>query len=207
MDDLLDLADQLRVFTPFGVPDFFLHDRQGHHMQMIVVDRVAQVFRQSAVEFVSVHDGGEDVLRAVFLLREAEDLRIETAGVVITAVFLKVGRVHIEDHFVEEFGVRLQAAQRDGTVLDHLIQGRVIGQVSAALEVDVPGRLREIHVHVFVVLIFSLDMALRFADARLGVLLDTGNGIFFTHRQFLLRLFFAGVWRGLHSFFKVCNPL
>ena len=75
------------------------------------------------------------------------------------------------------------------------------------MEVDVPGRLAEIHVHVFIVLVFALDVALRFADARLGVLLDTGNGIVFTHGRFLLLLFFAGVGRGLHSFFKVCNPL
>ena len=72
---------------------------------------------------------------------------------------------------------------------------------------NVPGRLREIHVHILVVLVLALDVALRFADARPGVLLDTGNGIVFTHRRFLLPLFFAGVGRGLHSFFKVCNPL
>ena len=82
-----------------------------------------------------MHDGGEDVLRAVFLLGEAEDLLIEAAGVFIAAVFLEVRGVHIEDHLVEELGIRLQAAQGYSAVLDHLIQGRVIGQISAALEV------------------------------------------------------------------------
>ena len=207
MDDLLDLADQCRVFTPFGVPDFFLHDRQGDHMQMVVVDRVAQLFRQRAVQFISVHDGGENVFRAILLLREAEDLLIKATGVVIAAVFLKVGRVHVENHFIEKLGIRLQSAQGNGSFFDHLIQGRVVGQISAALEMDVPGRLREIHVHVFVVLVLALDMALRFADARLGVLLDAGNGIVFPHSFHLLSFLLCGVGRGLHSFFKVCNPL
>ena len=71
-------------------------------MQMIVVDRIAQLFRQRAVELIGVHNGGENVLRAVFLLREAKNLLIEPAGVVIAAVFLEVRGVHIEDHLIEE---------------------------------------------------------------------------------------------------------
>jgi hypothetical protein len=40
---------------------------------------------------------------------------------------------------------------------------------------DVPGRLREIHVQVFIVLVLALNVAFRFADARLGVLLDAAT--------------------------------
>ena len=52
--------------------------------------RMAELIGQGGVQLIGVHDGGEDVLRAVFLLGETIDLFIERAGVIIAALILEV---------------------------------------------------------------------------------------------------------------------
>jgi len=57
---------------------------------------------------------------------------------------------------------------------------------------DVHRRPGEIDVHVFIALVFALDVALGFSDARLGVLLDAGNGVVFIAYSFSLPFLAAG---------------
>lgn len=111
-----------------------------------------------------MHDGGDDVLLAVKLLCEPIGFFIESAGVFVPAVLLKVFRVHVEDHLVKDLGVGLESAKRNLALIDKLIQIFVIRQISAALERDIHGRAGEIDVHVFIGFVFPFDVSLKLAD-------------------------------------------
>ena len=125
-----------------------------------------------------MHDGGDNVLLSIFLLGEVERLFIKPAGIFIAAVFLEIGGVHIEDHFIEHLCILLQAPERDTVFFHQLIQMGVVGH-AAALVVNIHGRPGQIDIHIFVALVLAFDMALGFPDACLRVLLNAGHTVVF----------------------------
>ena len=53
MDDLFDRPDQRRIFAALRPPDFFLHHRQRDDMHVVVVNRMAELFGEGGIQFVS----------------------------------------------------------------------------------------------------------------------------------------------------------
>ena len=110
MDDLFDRPDQRRVLAAFRPLDFLLHHRQRHDVHMVVVNRMTELFREGGVQFIGVHDRRDDIPQPILLFSKVERFLVELPGVLIATALLEVGRVHIEDHFIEYFGILLQAA-------------------------------------------------------------------------------------------------
>ena len=150
-----------------------------------------------------MHDGGDNVLLAIFLLGEVERLFIKPTGIFIAAAFLEIGGVHIEDHFIEHLCILLQAPERDTAFFHQLIQMGVVGQIAAALVVDIHWCPGQIDIHIFVALVLALDMALGFPDACLRVLLNAGyTVVFIIHTLFTSFPCNGGAGRGYTTFSK-----
>ena len=106
-------------------------------MKMIVPYVVAKGLAHALVAFVSVHDGGEDVLLAADNIDgDPVCLGVERFGVFVAAVIMKICGVDIENQLAIMDGVLLETPGRDGAVLLHLPKHLLIA-AGRLLEVDV----------------------------------------------------------------------
>ena len=62
---LFDCSHKGGIFAAFRPAHLFVYHRQCHNVQMIVVDRSAVLFGHGNIQFVSVHDSGDDIVFAV----------------------------------------------------------------------------------------------------------------------------------------------
>lgn len=106
-------------------------------MKMIVPYVVAKGLAHALVAFVSVHDGGEDVLLAADNIDGSPVcLGVERLCKLVAAVIVEIRGVDIENQLAIMDGVLLETPGRDGAVLLHLPEHLLIA-AGRLLEVDV----------------------------------------------------------------------
>ena len=106
-------------------------------MKMIVPYVVAKGLAHALVAFVSVHDGGEDVLLAADNIDgDPVCLGVIRLGVFVAAVIMEIRGVDIENQLVVVDGILLETSGGNGAVLLHLPK-HVLIAAGRLLEVDV----------------------------------------------------------------------
>lgn len=109
----------------------------------------------------------------------------EPSGVVIAAVALKIGRVHVKDHFVHHLGIRPEAPCADGAVGHQFVERLRIGSL-APLEMDVELTALRHNVRVAVMGVPALVVALPDGDARFPIrLIADDRAVNFRYRDLL----------------------
>ena len=106
-------------------------------MKMIVPYVVAKGLAHALVAFVSVHDGGEDVLLAADNIDGSPVcLGVERLCKLVAAVIVEICGVDVEDQLAIMDGVLLESTGGNGAVLLHLPEHLLIA-AGRLLEVDV----------------------------------------------------------------------
>ena len=139
MDNLFHRSSEGGVFTPLAPQDFFLDHRQDNGMEVIVVHIFSQLVTCRPVDFIGVHDSGDDILSTELIFQKAHRLGVELPGVVIAAFPLKVHRVHINDNLVKKGSVLPKPPQADCPIRFHLPQNFHIGLPAGVTEMDIEG--------------------------------------------------------------------
>ena len=136
-DGLLDGADQRRVLAALRPQNLLFDDGHIDHMKMIVPYVVAKGLAHALGAFVSVHDGGENVLFAADNI-DGGSVRfgVERLRKLVAAVIVEIRGVDIENQLAIMDGVLLETPGRDGAVLLHLTQHLLIA-AGWCLKVDV----------------------------------------------------------------------
>jgi len=109
MDYLFHHSHQRRIFTAFRPTHFFVHHRQRHNVQMVVINRLSVLFSHSDIQLISVHDCGNNIVFSIELFCKMERFFIESAGEIIAAVPLEIVCIHIQNHLVKDCCVCFQS--------------------------------------------------------------------------------------------------
>ena len=107
-DHFFDCADERRVFASFAPAHFFLNNWDRDEVHMIVIHRLVKVIACRHIDLVRVHHGGNDIAFSELFTGISVRFRIEFFRVIIPAVFFKVHRVDVENHFVKKHSVGTQ---------------------------------------------------------------------------------------------------
>lgn len=91
-------------------------------MKMIMVDRLSQFLRYRLVDFIGVHDRRDDVFLAVNPTGETVCFFVKCPRILIAAPFLKILRVHINNHLIKERGVFSQSSCGDFALVNELLK-------------------------------------------------------------------------------------
>ena len=156
MDNLFHRSSEGGVFTPLAPQDFFLDHRQDNGMEVIVVHIFSQLVTCRPVDFIGVHDSGDDILSTELIFQKAHRLGVELPGVVIAAFSLKVHRVHINDNLVKKGSVLPQPPQADCTVPFHLPQDFHIGLPAGVTKMNIEGYPLRYDIDVVVAFVLPL---------------------------------------------------
>ena len=136
-DGLLDGADQRRALAALRPQNLFFDDGHIDHVEMIVPYVVAEGLAHALVAFVSVHDGGEDVLLAADNIDGSPVcLGVERLCKLVAAVIVEIRGVDIENQLAIMDGVLLETSGGNGAILLHLPKHLLIA-AGWCLEVDV----------------------------------------------------------------------
>ena len=85
-----------------------------------MVDRLSQFLRYRLVDFIGVHDRRDDVFLAVNPTGETVCFFVKCPRILIAAPFLKILRVHINNHLIKERGVFSQSSCGDFALVNEL---------------------------------------------------------------------------------------
>ena len=175
-DGLLDGANQRRVLAALRPQNLFFDDGHIDHMKMIVPYVVAKGLAHALIAFVSVHDGGEDVLLAADNIDGSPVcLGVERLCKLVAAVIVEIRGVDIENQLAVMDGVLLETPGRDGTVLLHLPEHLLIA-AARHLEMDVHMAAFRDNILVPVAGFLSLVVSFSVGDVALrsGLVADGG---------------------------------
>ena len=136
-DGLLDGANQRRVLAALRPQNLFFDDGHIDNMKMIVPYVVAKGLAHALVAFVSVHDGGENVLFAADNI-DGGSVRfgVKRLRKLVAAVIVEIRGVDIENQLAIMDGVLLESTGGNGAVLLHLPEHLLIA-AGGRLEMDV----------------------------------------------------------------------
>ena len=102
MDHFLHSSPQLRVLASLAPPDLFLHNRDNHSVQVVVIYILAKSLADFSVQLISMHDCRDYILGSELLLDEVECFLIESLCVLIASMIFEVLCVDIDDDLIEQ---------------------------------------------------------------------------------------------------------
>ena len=96
---------------------------KGNTVEMVVVDILPQLFGHGPVPFIGVHHRREDILLTAYdVYSGLVGICVKLLGIVITAVDVEIGRVHVEHQLSKLLRIRFQTTSGDDAGFYHLVK-------------------------------------------------------------------------------------
>ena len=77
-----------------------------------MINRMTVLFRQSQIDLIGVHHGGEDVFFPIHFYRKTVGFFLKAFRKFITTMLFKIVAVDIQNHLIVNLGILLQPAKR-----------------------------------------------------------------------------------------------
>ena len=137
MDHFLHSATQLWILASLAPPDLFIHDRDHHGVQVVVIHILAESFADLSVQLISMHDCRDYVVRSELLLYEVECFFIEPLSVLIASMILEVLCIDINNNLIEQGRILAETSGGDQPFGFEPLENLSVGLITRVLEVDV----------------------------------------------------------------------